>query len=164
MALCSTPVQCICRVIRRSSMTMKAHTYYIIFGRPPIGGKLPALPLAAPLVAMCITSTQWPTVHCRQTDGRRVRYTAPSVSRRSVHAGQRSHPTPRCLAPISPLSRIKLAIIIFCLFFVVCLCVFKLSFLNFALAVDCCINCLYLYVPVMLSTVPCLHRHCLCVF
>ena len=31
----------ICRVIRRSSMTMKAHTYYIIFGRPPIGGKLP---------------------------------------------------------------------------------------------------------------------------
>ena len=30
----------ICRVIRRSSMTMKAHTYYIIFGRPPTGGKL----------------------------------------------------------------------------------------------------------------------------
>jgi len=29
-------------------MTMKAHTYYIIFGRPPIGGKLPP-PLAAPL-------------------------------------------------------------------------------------------------------------------
>jgi len=26
----------ICRVIRRSSMTMKVHTYYIIFGRPPI--------------------------------------------------------------------------------------------------------------------------------
>ena len=25
-------------------MTMKAHTYYIIFGRPPIGGKLPLLP------------------------------------------------------------------------------------------------------------------------
>jgi len=22
-------------------MTMKAHAYYIIFGRPPIGGKLP---------------------------------------------------------------------------------------------------------------------------
>jgi len=35
VALCST----ICRVIRRSSMTMKAHTYYIIFGRPPIGGE-----------------------------------------------------------------------------------------------------------------------------
>ena len=34
-------LQCICRVIRSSSMTMKAHTYYIIFGRPPIGGKLP---------------------------------------------------------------------------------------------------------------------------
>jgi len=30
-------------------MTMKAHTYYIIFGRPPIGGKLLPLPLAAPL-------------------------------------------------------------------------------------------------------------------
>jgi len=28
-------------------MTMKAHTYYIIFGRPPIGGE--ASPLAAPL-------------------------------------------------------------------------------------------------------------------
>ena len=41
VALCSTALQCICRVIRRSSMTMKAHTYYIIFGRPPIGGKLP---------------------------------------------------------------------------------------------------------------------------
>jgi len=47
VVLCSTALQCICRVIRRSSMTMKAHTYYIIFGRPPIGGKLP--PLAAPL-------------------------------------------------------------------------------------------------------------------
>ena len=29
-------------------MTMKARTYYIIFGRPPIGGE--ASPLAAPLV------------------------------------------------------------------------------------------------------------------
>ena len=44
VALCSTALQCICRVIRRSSMTMKAHTYYIIFGRPPIGGKLPLYP------------------------------------------------------------------------------------------------------------------------
>ena len=43
VALCSTALQCICRVIRRSYMTMKAHTYYIIFGRPPIGGKLPPL-------------------------------------------------------------------------------------------------------------------------
>ena len=25
-------------------MTMKAHTYYIIFGRPPIGDKLPPTP------------------------------------------------------------------------------------------------------------------------
>ena len=44
VALCSTALQCICRVLRRSSMTMKAHTYYIIFGRPPIGGKLPPSP------------------------------------------------------------------------------------------------------------------------
>ena len=50
VALCSTALQCICRVIRTSSMTMKTHTYYIIFGRPPIGGKLPPSPLAAPLV------------------------------------------------------------------------------------------------------------------
>jgi len=49
VALCSTAVQCICRVIRRSSITMKAHTYYIIFGRPPIGGSFPPFPLAAPL-------------------------------------------------------------------------------------------------------------------
>jgi len=42
--LCSTALQCICHVIRRSSMTIKAHTYYIIFGRPPIRGKLPPLP------------------------------------------------------------------------------------------------------------------------
>ena len=48
VALCSTALQCVCRVIRRSSMTMKAHTYYIIFGRPPIGEASP-LPLAAPL-------------------------------------------------------------------------------------------------------------------
>ena len=50
VVLCSTALQCICRVIRRSSMTMKAHTYYIIFGRPPIGGKLPPFPLAALLL------------------------------------------------------------------------------------------------------------------
>jgi len=48
VALCSTALQCICRVIQRSSMTMKAHTYYIIFGRLPIGGSFP-LPPAAPL-------------------------------------------------------------------------------------------------------------------
>ena len=44
VALCSTALQCICRVIRRSSVTMKAHTYYIIFGRPPIGGGASPLP------------------------------------------------------------------------------------------------------------------------
>jgi len=44
VALCSTALQCICRVLRRSSMTMKAHTYYIIFGRPPVGGKASSLP------------------------------------------------------------------------------------------------------------------------
>jgi len=36
----------------------------------------------------------------------------------------------------------------------VCVCV---CILNFALAVGRCINYLYLYEPVMLSTVPCLH-------
>jgi len=49
VALCSMALQCICRVIRRSSMTMKAHTYYIIFGRPSTGGD--ASPLPAPLAA-----------------------------------------------------------------------------------------------------------------
>ena len=44
VALCSTALRWICRVIRRSSMTMKAHTYYIIFGRPPIGGSFPPSP------------------------------------------------------------------------------------------------------------------------
>jgi len=44
VAVCSTALHCICRVIRRSSMTMKAHTYYIIFGRPPIGGEASRLP------------------------------------------------------------------------------------------------------------------------
>ena len=59
VALCSTALQCICRVIQRSFMTMKAHTYYTIFGRPPIGGKLPPFPLAAPLslasICCCLT-------------------------------------------------------------------------------------------------------------
>ena len=44
VALCLTALQCICRVIRRSSMTMKAHTYYIIFGRLPIGGEASPFP------------------------------------------------------------------------------------------------------------------------
>jgi len=44
VALCSTALQCSCPVIRRSSMTLKAHTYYVIFGRPPTGGKLPHYP------------------------------------------------------------------------------------------------------------------------
>jgi len=44
VALCSTALQCICRVRRRSSMTVKAHTYCIIFGRPPMGGELPPFP------------------------------------------------------------------------------------------------------------------------
>ena len=44
VALCSTALQCICRVIRRSSMTMKAYTYYLIFGRPPLGGEASPFP------------------------------------------------------------------------------------------------------------------------
>jgi len=36
---------------------MKAHTYYVIFGRPPIGGgAFPLLPLAAPLVVVVVVS------------------------------------------------------------------------------------------------------------
>ena len=53
-------VICICGVIRRSSMTMKAHTYYIIFGRPHIGEASP-FPLAAPLVTnedVCFRNTR----------------------------------------------------------------------------------------------------------
>ena len=48
VALCSMALQCFCRVLRRSSMTMKAHTYYIILGRPPIGGSFPPSPILVP--------------------------------------------------------------------------------------------------------------------
>ena len=66
VALCSTALQCICSVIRRSSMTMKAHTYYIIFGRPPIAGE--ASPLAAPLqtCAEFIRVNTWVEVYRKQ--------------------------------------------------------------------------------------------------
>ena len=40
-------------------MTMKAHTYYIIFERPPIGGKLPPLPP---------WRRHWHLVSCRKTE------------------------------------------------------------------------------------------------
>ena len=50
VALCSTALQCICRVIRRTSMTMKAHTYYIIFGRPRMGEASPSPPLGGATV------------------------------------------------------------------------------------------------------------------
>jgi len=47
--LCSTALQCICRVIRRSSMTIKAHILHN-FWTSTHRGKLPPLPpLAAPL-------------------------------------------------------------------------------------------------------------------
>jgi len=42
-------------------MTVKAHTYYIIFGRPPIGEKLPPFPLAAPPVT--IIYSIYPVIH-----------------------------------------------------------------------------------------------------
>ena len=59
VALCSTALQCICRVLRRSSRTMKAHTYYIIFGRPPIGGSFPPSPQTAPLsLCECVNMTR----------------------------------------------------------------------------------------------------------
>jgi len=53
VAVCLTALQCICHVIRRSSMTMKAHTYYIIFGCPPIGGE--ASPIHPPGGATDVT-------------------------------------------------------------------------------------------------------------
>ena len=56
VALCSTALQCICRVIRRISMTMKAHTYYIIFGRPPIGGEAST---PSPWRRHCYASPAW---------------------------------------------------------------------------------------------------------
>jgi len=49
VALCSTALQCICRVIRRSSMAMKAHTLHN-FWTSTHRGKLPPSPLAAPLL------------------------------------------------------------------------------------------------------------------
>jgi len=48
VALCSTALQCICRVIRRRFMTMKAHTLHN-FWTSTHRGKLPPPPLAAPL-------------------------------------------------------------------------------------------------------------------
>ena len=84
VALCSTTLQCICRVIRRSSMTMKAHTYYIIFGRPPTGGKLPPFPLSAPLPSTDSSATstgyiRWSGVRCRRSDD--VQLTAETSTR-----------------------------------------------------------------------------------
>ena len=60
------------RVIRRSSMTMKAHTYYIIFGRPPIAGKLPTpggatTDMGRVCVCVCVCSCRTSLVRCRST-------------------------------------------------------------------------------------------------
>jgi len=44
VALWSTALQCICRVIRKSSTTMKAHTYYIIIWDVHHRGNLPPSP------------------------------------------------------------------------------------------------------------------------
>ena len=53
VALCSTALQCICRVIRRSSMTTKAHTHYIIFGTSTHSGEAsPPLPPGGATVAI----------------------------------------------------------------------------------------------------------------
>ena len=83
VALCSTALRCICRVIQRSSMTMKGHTYYIIFGRPPIGGgeAFPLPPLAAPLH----THSMW---HLCPSSGHRVQTSlALPAAARSRHGG-----------------------------------------------------------------------------
>jgi len=74
VALCSTAVRCICRVIPRSSMTMKAHTYYVIFGRPPIGGgSFPPSPLAAPLVSLRLGDAAQPIPTSHILGGVRMR-------------------------------------------------------------------------------------------
>jgi len=60
VALCSTALQCrpICRVIRRSPVTTKAHTYYIIFGRSPIGGSFPLSPWQRHCFSLAYTCRQ----------------------------------------------------------------------------------------------------------
>ena len=64
-------------------MTMKAHTYYIIFGRPPIGGKLRPFPLAAPLA-------QSPYI-CERHQQRFVRFFA--LCRADIRDQQADRPT-----------------------------------------------------------------------
>ena len=49
VALCSTALQCICPVIRRSSMTMKAHILHNFWTSTHRGGASSPSPLAAPL-------------------------------------------------------------------------------------------------------------------
>jgi len=56
VALCSTALQCICRVIRRNSMAMKAHTHILHnFWTSTHSGE--ASPLAAPLLSCRIHIT-----------------------------------------------------------------------------------------------------------
>ena len=109
VALCSTVLQCICRVIRRSSMTTKAHAYYIIFRRPPIGrGNFPpALPpwrrhCTADCIDVDVTSRDGASSSeavttsstCYRRDcGRSRRRRARRSSGRRRHGRQRQHGT-----------------------------------------------------------------------
>jgi len=88
VALCSTALQCICRVIR-SSMTMKAHTYYIILDVHPWGESFPPFsPLAAPLTSSnipCIrVVSQWRSMCMLHIASRDDQFTFPQASRRSL--------------------------------------------------------------------------------
>ena len=68
---------------------MNAHTYYIIFGRPPIVGKLPPFPLAAPLVHTDIASGSMlaATMHqCQQC----MRWARQATARAIYRVGQKS--------------------------------------------------------------------------
>ena len=67
VALCSTALQCVCRVIRRSSMTMKAHILHNFWTSTHRGE---ASPLAAPLLRCLYFSDMGATVSCLCAAGR----------------------------------------------------------------------------------------------
>jgi len=97
MALCSTASQCIFRVIGRSSMTMKAHTYYIIFGRPPIGGgrSFPPSPLAAPLPTACCVVVDAACLYAVSTSSACRRALMSLRCQRSLHRSSVPHAASR---------------------------------------------------------------------
>jgi len=112
VALCSTALQCIFRVIRRSSMTMKAHTYYIIFGRPPIGGKLPPSPLGGATGTHAASNSTYIYLVCRApvVPGRlrpaRVPLSTEISACAETSVARSPPPTLSAAAPASPAERL----------------------------------------------------------